>query len=152
MMDIKPVYDFKDPNESITLASDIPCSFHTDKEELKGIAEVVIRFLPQPGIDITVQSDFGSLPSFNSIFSKARSISINGHEIPVFITSFSPSLSGKTKITFTPFSTPMPWIGDKNTKLSKVVFHLFNFKDTWGTSRVGIEMTTNVRSVRNLFS
>ena len=133
MMDLKPFYDFKNPNESTTLASDIPCSCYADGKELTEIAEIVLRLLPEPGIDINVQSDSIS-------FSKTRSISINGHEIPIFATSVSPSFSGKTKITFTPFTTPMPWIGYKNTKLSKVVFHLFNFKDTWGTSRVGIKI------------
>lgn len=139
MIDLKPFYDFKDPNESITLASDIPCSFHADKKMLKGIAEVKLSFLPRPGIDIEVQCDFDSFIHFNSILSDTQSISINGHDIPVFATSVSTPTEGKTKITFTPFQEPIPWVGDKNTKLSKIVFHIFNFKDTFGTSRQVIE-------------
>jgi len=142
MMDFKSIYDFKDPNESISLASDIPCSFRADQVELKGIAEVILVFLPRPGLDINVQCDFESFMHFNSILSETRSISLNGHDIPVFATSVSTPTSGKTNITFTPYETPMPWIGDKNTKLSKVVFHLFNFKDTRGTSRPAIKTET----------
>jgi len=134
MMDLKPFYDFKNPNESITLASDIPCSFHADKEELKGIAEIKLIFLPRPRININVRSEFDSFIHFKSILTETRSISINGHDIPVFATSLSTPTSGKTKMTFTPFETPMPWIGDKTTRLSKVVFHLFNFKNTFGTT------------------
>jgi len=142
MMDLKPFYDFKNPNESISLASDVPCSFHADQEELKGIAEVRLHFLPKPGIDINVQSDFDSFLHHNSILSETRSITINGHNIPVFATSVSTPTSGKTKITFTPFETPLPWIGDKTTKLSRVVFHLFNFKNTFGTSHQVIKSGT----------
>jgi hypothetical protein len=142
MMELKPIYDFKNPNESISLASDVPCSFRADQEELKGIAEVKLVLLPRPGIDICVQCDFDSFMHFNSILSETRSISLNGHDIPVFATSVSTPTSGKTKITFTPYETPIPWIGDENTKLSKVVFHLFNFENTIGTSHLAITTDT----------
>ena len=135
-MDLKPYYGFKGPNECILLARDQPCSFHIDQKELKGLAEVLFDFRFRPEIKFNIQCDLEVFHYYDSLTSKDVCITLNDRKIPVFATNIP--ISGSPKITFVPKNEPISWIGDNNTKLSKVVFHLFNFNDTMGTSRPAI--------------
>ncbi|MEI6841262.1 MAG: hypothetical protein WCK53_08350 [Methanomicrobiales archaeon] len=130
----EPCYDFKDLNEDISIANNLPCSFQIGQDEIIGVAEVKINFCPQPSTKIIVQCDFEVYKHFNYILYKLQCISVNGQQMAVFTSHISPPTSGKTEIRFTPRSVPFLLIGNKNTKISKVIFHLFNFKDEIGTT------------------
>jgi hypothetical protein len=63
------------------------------------------------------------------------SIILNGQKIPAFISRIGSSPTGNIIITFSPNQEPFPITGFDETPLSKVIFHLFDFKDRIGTSR-----------------
>lgn len=144
MIDPTPLYDFKECTEDIPLASGILCLVERGQVELKGVAEIWLSFLPRSGIYITMECDFEAFKHFNSILSGTWNFSLIGHDIRVFATSIGPPTSGKTHIIFTPHETLIPLIGDKDTELSKMVFHLFNFKDIIGTYSVTLPSETGM--------
>ncbi len=72
--------------------------------------------------------------SFISSMSSIKSIILDGTKISAFVSQVSPSSSGKAIITFSPNEESVPLLGSNETRLSKVIFHLFNFKDEKGTT------------------
>ncbi len=131
---LEPCHDFKDLTEDISVASNLSCSFQLGQEKIFGTAEIQLNFCPRPATKIIVECDFEVFKHYNSILHDLQCITVNDHKIPVFSSYISPPTSGKTKISFDPKSVPFSLTGDKNTQLSKVIFHLFNFKDEIGTN------------------
>lgn len=62
-------------------------------------------------------------------------IILDGKKISAFISQVAPSTDGRAVITFSPNGEPVPLLGTDETRISKVIFHLFSFKDRKGTSR-----------------
>ncbi len=135
-MDLKPCYKFGEPNESVLLASNKPCTFHSDRGEANGQADLRLDFLPRSRVKIDVEYQTDAFANVYSGFLNVARISMNGQEFPVLSTNVTLSfLSQSSSMTLIPRREPMLWVGDGKTKMSKVVFHLFNYKDTFGTSR-----------------
>ncbi len=135
-MDLKPCYEFGELNESVLLASNEPCTFRYNHGETNGQANLKLEFLPRPRVKIDVKCKASDMEELLSACPDVSRLSVNGREflvIPANLTLSSSSPSGN--ITFTPKSEPVHWVGDEKTKVSKVVFHLFNYKGTLGTHR-----------------
>ncbi len=135
-MDLQPCYKFGEPNESVLLANNEPCTFRCDHGETNGQANLRLEFLPRPRVKIDVKCNAGDVAKLRSTYLDIGRLSVNRREFPVIFTNLtiSPS-SPSANITLIPKSEPAHWVGDDETKVSKVVFHLFNYKDTLGTHR-----------------
>lgn len=135
-MDFEPCYEFKAPNESVLLASNKPFKCRTKQGEANGQADIMLVFLPRPKINIDAELPASDVPILYSGISDDPQVWIRGQELKVILTKVNLSTTSSTcQMEFTPQSEPVHWTGDDNTKISKVVFHLFNYKDTRGTDR-----------------
>jgi hypothetical protein len=139
MMDLKSCYNFGNLTDSISLEQDLPCSFNIGGKEFNCKASVVLDTDWSADVRIEIQLDFGEALSFRALRTETNYIIIDGKQIPAFISEIDTSSSVMTKVTFTPAQEPFPIIGNDETRLSKVIFHLFNFKDKFGTSHKVIE-------------
>lgn len=139
-IELKSCYDFKEINENVIISKNKKCVISSCGQELEGNADVILRFLPRSRIEINFEykcsSEFDCFKSsFNDCFE--RTLLINEKKIPVIATSISPSLSSlSVRLVLSPKEEPVKWIGDDNTEMTKVVFHLFNYKDTFGTGNI----------------
>jgi len=138
MMDLEPCYDFKNHNGYVSLVQNLPCSFILREEEFNCQAEIVLDSNCSVYVKTEIQLDIKQSFVFISSMSDITNIILNGQKIPAFISKISSS-SGDSTITFSPSEEPFPLLGGDETRLSKVIFHLFNFKDRIGTSRKEIE-------------
>lgn len=135
-MDLQPCYKFDEPNESVLLASNEPCTFRCDHGETDGQANLRLEFLPRPRVKIDVKCKAGDVAKLLSAYPDVGRLLVNGREFPVITTNLTLSSSSPSgNITLIPKSELIHWVGDGETKVSKVVFHLFNYKDTLGTHR-----------------
>lgn len=133
-MNLEPCYDFKAPNESVLLASNKPCTCRTKQGEAHGQADIMLDFLPCSKVNIKAKFRVSDSPMLLSGLSDDPLLSINGQELRVLPTKVNLSTTSSTcQMECTPQSEPVHWTGDDNTKISKVVFHLCNYKDTFGT-------------------
>ncbi len=138
-MTLRPCYDFKNSTNCILLLGNLPCSFVCEEKEISCKAEIVLD--PDCSVDVKteISLDLFEYFSFITNSSKIKSINLDGKRISSFVTHVAPSSPGKAIITFTPNEEPVPLLGCSETKLSKVIFHLFDFKDEIGTSRKTIQ-------------
>jgi hypothetical protein len=135
-MDLEPCYDFKAPNKSVLLASNKPCTCRTKQGEAHGQADIMLDFLPRSKINIKAEYPTSDFTVLYSGISDDPRLWINGLELKTFLTKVNLSTSSPTcQMECRPQRQPILWTGDDNTKISKVVFHLFNYKDTLGTHR-----------------
>jgi len=134
MMDLVPSYGFQSSTDGISLGQNLPCSFIVGEKEFNSQADIV---LDNHGCEIRteIKPELDDSFLFLSSQSKTNHINLNGKKIPSYISEIAPSSSGKSVISFTPNQEPFPIMGTDETGLSKVIFHLFNFKDRLGTSR-----------------
>ena len=91
--------------------------------------------MPRAGIYIYV-----SIPEI-FLLKEIETLTVTGKNIPGFAsrTTFSSS-EGKTKLVWCPKTDPVIGFGEKDTQITSVVFHIFNYKDFFGT-RSSIEQT-----------
>jgi hypothetical protein len=134
MMDLEPCYNFESQTACASLIQNLPCSFTLGNEEFNCQAEIVLDSDCSMDIKTEIPLDLYGYFSFISSMSSIKSIILNGTKIPAFVSQVSPSSSGKAIITFSPNEEPVPLLGSDETRLSKVIFHLFDFKDRKGTS------------------
>lgn len=134
MMDLEPCYNFESHTECTSLVQNLPCSFILGEEEFNCQAEIVLDLDCSTDIKTEIPLDLYGYFSFISSMSSIKSIILNGTKISAFVSQVSPSSSGKAIITFSPNEEPIPLFGSDETRLSRVIFHLFNFKDRKGTS------------------
>jgi hypothetical protein len=134
MMDLEPRYNFENSTDCVSLMQNLPCSFLLREKEFHSQAAIV--FDTDGSIDVVTEIPSDSEDPFFFWGSKreTNSIVLNGQKIPAFISSFGPSPSGNISITFAPNQEPFLITGGDETSLSKVIFHLFDFKDRFGTS------------------
>jgi len=135
MMDLEPCYNFENSTGYVSLIQNLPCSFVLNEKEFSSQATIVFDTYGSVDVVIEIPPDLEDPLFFWSIKLGANSIILNGHKIPVFISSKGPSSSGNVSITFSPNQEPFPILGVDETRLSKVIFHLFDFKDRFGTAR-----------------
>ena len=139
-IELKSCYDFKEINENVIISKNQKCVISSCGQEIEGNADVILRFLPRSRIEINFSYNCSSESDcFKALSSDCfeRILLINEKKIPVIATSISPSLSSKlVSLVLSPKEEPVKWIGDDNTKMTKVVFHLFNYRDTLGTENI----------------
>ncbi len=133
-MDIESCYSFKPGTDGIPLLQNLPCSFSLRGKEINSQAAIV--FDTDWSAEIRTEIEWNLEDSLLSLASmpNTNQITINGREIPVFITGITPSTTGKSIITFTPSQEPFPIMGTDETQISMIIFHLFDFKDRFGTT------------------
>jgi len=134
MMDLEPSYNFESSINCIPLVQNLSCSFKFEREEFNCQAEIVLDPDCSLNMRTEIPLDLPGYFSFISSMSSIKSIILDGTKISAFVSQVSPSSSGKAIITFSPNEEPVPLLGSNETRLSKVIFHLFNFKDEKGTT------------------
>ena len=145
MMDLEPCYNFENQAEGIRLEQNLQSSFNLGGKEFNPLAEVVLDTDWSADIRTEIQLDFEGYLSSASSMSGTNYIILNGQKISAFISGITPSSSRRTVVTFTPNQEPFPIIGVDETRLSKVIFHLFSFKDEFGTTHKVIESGDSLR-------
>jgi hypothetical protein len=136
-INFEPAFDFESDQKSILLQTDqtelrhgeqiIPC---------RSEARLDLQTSPSINFHLTSTDDEGSiLGAFNFIYS-GTTLCINNKLIEGFIVSCS-SDSRKFSAKWSPQKEPLTVIGDDNTSIDNVVFHLFNFPDfKWQPMRI----------------
>ncbi len=129
-MILKPYYNFQQPNDSILLTQ-TKASVLIEEKEYKVDAKVYLDLLPDAIIHICT-----SLPYISSsqIFN-VEELAVAGKDLPVLAEKVNPSSAGKVDVTWCLSEEPMTGLGDQNTSINSVVFHLFNYKGLFGTRR-----------------
>jgi len=133
MTDLKPCYNFKSHTECTSLVQNLSCSFICGDKEFNCQAEIVLDSDCSVDIKTEIPLDLYGYFSFISSMSSVKCIILNGTKISAFVSQVSPSSSAKAIITFSPNEEPVPLVGSDEIPLSKVIFHLFDFKDRKGT-------------------
>jgi hypothetical protein len=135
MMDLEPCYDFENLVDCASIMQNLPCSFVLREKEFNTHAAIVFDIDGSVDVGTEVPSDSEDPLFFSGSMCGTKCIILNGQNIPAFISSSGPSPAGNVSIVFTPNHEPFPIIGCNDTPISKVIFHLFDFKDRIGTSR-----------------
>ena len=144
--DLKPCYDFGDPNEEVRLAS-APAKVEVGEDIHKTTAEISLRLLPKPRL--TFQAAFDTmLPSLTE-----GMLCLDGTykvQIPVFATRVTTSSGAGSDAGWVPTQTPVIALGKKTTEMTRLVFHLFNFKDILGTRRSNAAVGDGVLAIEHV--
>ena len=139
-MDLEPYCNFEGLADQISLEKNLPCSFTFGEMKFNTEAEIVLDTDWSADIRTEIPISFEDYMSLLSSPFRTDQIFLNGQKISVFISGLSSSSPGKAIINFTPTEEPFQIIGNNETRLSKVIFHLCNFKDRFGTSRKVIRL------------
>jgi hypothetical protein len=128
-MALQPCYDFLKPNESILLAQ-TKASVAYQGKIYEGNAEVRLDLVPDAGIHIRT-----SLPSLPLPPSEFKVLTIGSADVPGFVVWETIPVNGKVDFVWCPSEEPITGRGDQSTRITSVVFHLFNYKGLFGTRR-----------------
>jgi len=134
---IQPFYQFSQPNEETLLAEGRATVKVSDKV-YTGDGKVYLRLLPRPRIEIRIglhNTDFTCVAHF---IDDAREGSVQlecRNVISGFATQVTWSSEKGTTLVWVPKQEPVGALGDDNTHIRTVDFHLFNFENIIGTSR-----------------
>lgn len=132
--ELVPAYRFQGPNQSVHIADDqASIEDGGGKVLLSGPAEVRLVLLPRPRVQILVSSQNLSF----SILNKPAVLKLlnHGRQVEGFPAKTNVSTSTGTHVAWHPRSEPILGVGNDNTGMRRVVFHLFNFKEILGTTR-----------------
>jgi len=127
-MILQPCYDFPKPNESILLAR-TKASITAKGTVHEVDAEVRLELLPDARIQI-----HGSLPKSLGLFdlNNLQNLTIAVKDIPGFCVRMN-ILPHGVKFIWYPKLEPIIGLGDHRTKIASIFFHLFNYKQIYGT-------------------
>jgi len=131
-MNLKPCYDFPQPNDSI-LIDKTKASVSAKGKVYKRDAEVRLELIPKAGIYVYASLDLPWL-SFDDI----NEMSVTERNLPGFVKKIIPSFNGvksKVDLVWCPRTEPIIGCGDQSTHIISVVFHLFNYEELFGTRR-----------------
>jgi hypothetical protein len=135
MNKLEPCYNFSGINQGLSLVKNLQCLLRINQESQAGSAEIILDVFPNPRINIIVNFTADLKKIFSLINSEIELESVDGKEISAILTERTSSTeSGNVKMIFVPRKEPFQWIGNDETKIVKVIFHLFNYKETMGTS------------------
>ena len=144
---LEPAYDFTANGSSIMLYQG-SAEICIDQTFFKGYAKVFLELSSQA--HIAVYGEFISIPqeiakSIHLEKKEVSSLSINNRQIGGFAINIAYNTdSQKIKMIWCPMSEPINIIGDESTKVSNLVFHIFNYLDI-----IGIKRSSIVRESRN---
>jgi len=136
-MFFESLYNFESRPEGVSLISNLPCTFSLDEEVFNSQGDIILDHDYNVHIRTKIQIDFHRYHQIISTttWSGNQDIILNKHRFSAFITNISWSMESETAtIIFVPNSQPFLFEGDSQTRLSKVYFHLFDFKAKTGTS------------------
>ena len=128
-MILQPCYTFQKPNESISL-SHTKASVTYQGKIYEGDAEVRLELVPNAGIHIRT-----SLPSLPLSPSDFGVLTVGSNDVPGFVVWETVPINGKVDFVWCPREEPITGRGDRSTRITSVVFHLFNYEGLFGTRR-----------------
>ncbi len=128
-MILQPCYTFQKPNESISL-SHTKASVTYQGKIYEGDAEVRLELVPNAGIYIRT-----SLPSLPLSPSDFGVLTVGSNDVPGFVVWETVPINGKVDFVWCPREEPITGRGDRSTRITSVVFHLFNYEGLFGTRR-----------------
>lgn len=138
---IQPFYQFSQPNEETLLAED-RVTVKVSHKVYTGDGKVYLRLLPMPRIEIRIGLDnthvfavdvfFDVANSEGSVQLERRNLDIRGFAAQVQVHMSSEK---GTTLVWVSEQQAVGGLGDDNTLIRTVVFHLFNFAEIIGTRR-----------------
>jgi hypothetical protein len=137
-MILQPCYNFPQPNESI-LINKTKTSVSAKGKVYEGDAEVRLDLLPNARIHIYV-----SLPESADFFGlkDVKTLALSDRDIPGFCVKVRHSSSDNSTLIWCPRTEPIIGRGDQSTQIVAVVFHLFDYKEFWGTRRPAADINS----------
>ena len=132
-----PLFPFNEPNQSAVIAKDQVLIKDSNENILFNLdAEIRLDLLPKPRIHIHVTNidelDYSKRVELSTlaITQELYSLELKSHKkhINAYITSSHLSNPKEYSLIFSPPSEPIIGLGNEDTQMQYVVFHLFNFK------------------------
>ncbi len=143
--ELQPAFDFDAPESSFLLHKGQAEVKLKDEDEVihKGDGKVRLDMLPYPRIRIYAQFK----PDFDN--TRIESFSFDKKEIVGFCINFPNPVNNiieMGQVKWCPKSNSINGVGDESTKMTRVVFHLFNFLELFGNreSTAKSETTTHI--------
>ena len=144
-MILQPCYDFTKPNASI-LISQTKASVSEKGKVYEGDAKVYLNLLPNAKIHIHA--------TFPQLLISPDKLALDGMDVPGYAAGASFSLSksseSKSDIVWSPSMEPLIGRGDQSSQMVAVVFHLFNYKDIFGTRMSKEELGTAWHTIHHV--
>ena len=134
----KPAFDFSCGESSVLLYQG-QAEMRIKGNTYAGDGEVRLDLLPRAGINL--YGYFSCVSPMDTLVTsigqkEISSFSIDGRQIKGFLKSSGSNVTDqKYNIKWCPGSEPVVGVGDDSTQMSRVVFHLFNFVEFFGTRR-----------------
>ena len=153
MQRLEPAFDFSD-GESSVLIHQGQAEISIYGNEYTGNGEVRLDFLPRANIHLYGYFQGVSVNDAMEAHigqKEISSFSINGHWIEGFrLSSGGDANTQQYNIKWCPKSEPVNGVGDESTQMTRVVFHLFNFVDMFGTRRSTEQIGTAVHAIEHV--
>jgi hypothetical protein len=135
---IEPVFDFCS-SESSVLLNQGQAEIHIDGNTYTGNCDVRLDLLPSSGLHL--YGNFQGVPLPDALMLRTgqkmiSSFSINSHQVKGFAVDIGGEATDqKVTIKWCPSFKAVVGVGDESTQMVRVVFHLFNFVELYGTRR-----------------
>jgi hypothetical protein len=129
-----PAFDFGEPNQSVHIAEEeIVITGSDGKVLFDGKAEFRLRLFPQPRIlaHVTNRNSLACFMQESSVLELKR----NACKVRGFTTAANFSSSGEMSATWCPSKEPIIGVGNEETQMTRLVFHLFNFVPFCGAGK-----------------
>jgi len=150
---LKPAFDFSSGESSVLLYQG-QAEMRIEGNIYAGDGKIRLDLLPRANIHLYGYFSGVSLKDAmeTSIGQKEiSSFSINGHQIEGFMISSGPNAAAQQyNIKWCPKSEPVTVVGDDSTQMTRVVFHLFNFVDLFGTRRSTEQNGTAMHAIEHV--
>lgn len=150
---LEPAFDFSGDGSSVQLyqGQTIMC---IEGNNYTGDGEVRLDLLPRASIHLYGYFSGVSVRDAmeTSIGQKEiSSFSINDHQIEGFrLSSGGDATAQQYNIKWCPKSEPVIGVGDDSTQMTRVVFHIFNFVDLFGTRRSTEQNGTAINAIEHV--
>jgi len=135
---LEPAFDFFGDGSSVLLCQG-KTEISIEGNSYTGDGEVHLDLLPRANIHLYGYfSGVSVKDAMETIIGQKEisSFSMNGHEIEGFrLSSGGDATAQQYNIKWCPKSEPLTGVGNDTTQMTRVVFHLFNFVDLFGTRR-----------------
>jgi len=151
--EFEPAFSF-DTSESSVLLNQGEAEMHIDGNTYKGTGEARLDLLPNGRLHI--YGRFQGVPDADRLKTIAdpktiSCFSINSRQVDGFAVNIRVEEPAKEMtVKWLPRSEPIIGIGDETTQMSRVVFHLFNFVEYFGTRRSFEQNGAEMRSIEHI--
>jgi hypothetical protein len=151
---LEPAFDFSGDGSSVQLFQG-QAEMCIEGNTYTGDGEVRLDLLPRANINL--YGYFSGVSVKNAMETsigqkEISSFSINGHQIEGFMISSGCNVRNQQYINvkWCPKSEPVIGVGDDSTQMTRVVFHLFNFVDFFGTRRSTEQSGTAIYAIEHV--